>query len=118
MESAELRSETVSYTHLPSANGLVANGEGQNIADTSANTDTITTTSSPALAVDAKLKRYVLMYIRKVNAQAVGNNVNLREIQVFSQNESADVNGTLSGITADSLQIEDGQITVNTGRCV
>ena len=55
------------------------------------------------------------MYIRKVNAQAVGNNVNLREIQVFSQNESADVNGTLSGITADSLQIEDGQITVNTG---
>ena len=99
----------------PSANGLVANGEGQNIADTSANTDTITTTSSPALAVDAKLKRYVLMYIRKVNAQAVGNNVNLREIQVFSQNESADVNGTLSGITADSLQIEDGQITVNTG---
>ncbi|MDE8701287.1 hypothetical protein [[Ruminococcus] lactaris] len=31
------------------------------------------------------------MYIRKVNAQAVGNNVNLREIQIFSQNESADV---------------------------
>ena len=99
----------------PSANGQVANGEGQNIADTSANTDTITAASSPALASDKKLKRYVLMYIRKVNAQAVGNNVNLREIQIFSQNESADVNGTLAGITADSLKVQDGQITVDTG---
>ena len=55
------------------------------------------------------------MYIRKVNAQAVGNNVNLREIQIFSQNESADVKGTQAGITADSLKVQYGQITVDTG---
>mgnify|MGYP000753810515 FL=1 len=37
------------------------------------------------------------------------------KVQIFSQNESADVNGTLAGITADSLKVQDGQITVDTG---
>ena len=39
--------ETVVSVERPSRNGWVWNGEGQNIADESANTDTITLTSNP-----------------------------------------------------------------------
>ena len=74
--------ETVVSVARPSNNGVVQNGEGQNIADNAANTDTITTTSVPALEV-TKLGRYVRLYVEKVNAQAGGNNVNLREIEIF-----------------------------------
>ena len=74
--------ETVVYVKRPSRVGFVWNGEGQNIADENANTDTITTTSSPKLEI-TELKRYVRFYVEKVNAQAPGNNVNLREIEIF-----------------------------------
>ena len=50
--------ETVVYVKRPSRVGFVWNGEGQNIADENANTDTITTTSSPKLEI-TELKRYV-----------------------------------------------------------
>ena len=73
---------TVVAVSRPSDSGFVRNGEGQNIADTSANTDTITLTSSPSLEVTT-LDRYVRIYIEKVNAKAPGNNVNLREIEIF-----------------------------------
>ena len=74
--------EVIASVSRPSNNGLVQNGNGQNIADNSANTDTITLTSTPALE-QTEIKRYVRIYIEKVNAQAPGNNVNLREIEIF-----------------------------------
>ena len=72
--------ETVVSVERPSRNGWVWNGEGQDIADEAANTDTITASSSPALAT-TELKRYVRFYVEKVNAQAPGNNINLRDEQ-------------------------------------
>ena len=74
--------KTVVSVSRPSRSGFVWNGEGQNIADESENTDTITATSSPALEM-TELCRYVRFYVEKVNAQAPGNNVNLREIEIF-----------------------------------
>ena len=74
--------EVVVEVSRPSRNGWVWNGEGQNIADETANTDTITLSSSPKLELTV-MKRYVRIYIEKVNAQAPGNNVNLREIEIF-----------------------------------
>ena len=74
--------KTVAAVSRPSRNGWVWNGEGQNIANESNNTDTITTTSNPRLEI-TELCRYVRFYVEKVNAQAPGNNVNLREIEIF-----------------------------------
>ena len=76
-------------------NGAVENGSGQNIADetgnttpaTAANTDTITATSNPALVNGAAVERYVRFYVEKVNTGAPGNNVCLREIQVYAKPE-------------------------------
>ena len=84
--------ETVVSVARPSransdGDGQVQNGTGQNIANNTENTDTITTTSVPALEM-TELGRYVRLYVEKVNAQAPGNNVNLREIEIF---------GTLAG---------------------
>ena len=74
-------------------NGAVKNGQGQNIADetgnsdpkTAVNTDTITATSNPALVDGAAVERYVRFYVEKVNTDAPGNNVCLREIQVYAK---------------------------------
>ena len=74
--------QTVVSVSRPSRNGWVWNGAGQSIADETANTDTITPTSSPSLEM-TELGRYVRFYVEKVNAQAPGNNVNLREIEIF-----------------------------------
>jgi len=102
--------ETVVYVKRPSRVGFVFNGEGQNIADETANTDTITTTSSPALEM-TELKRYVRFYVEKVNAQAPGNNVNLREIEIFgtmpdSGGEEPDY--TVRGSTLENVISNDG----------
>ena len=96
-----------------SSNGFVVNGTGQDIADTEANTDTITEDTTPALAKDVQLQRYVLVYITKVNAQAPGNNVNLREIEIFDDTVNVDVNAVLDSISAKDLLITDGRVTVN-----
>ena len=98
----------------PSSNGFVANGSGQDIADTTANTDTITADTTPALNPDVKVQRYVLIYITKVNAQAPRNNVNLREIEIFDDTVNVDVDAVLDTISADDLAISDGKIVVNT----
>ena len=74
--------KTVVSVSRPSRNGFVWNGDGQNIANETENSDTITTSSSPKLE-RTELCRYVRLYIEKVNAQAPGNNVNLREIEIF-----------------------------------
>ena len=74
--------ETVVSVARPSRNGWVWNGAGQNIANETENSDTITLTSSPCLE-RTELGRYVRFYVEKVNAQAPGNNVNLREIEIF-----------------------------------
>ena len=87
--------QTVVAVSRPSRNGWVWNGPGQNIADESANTDTITLSSSPRLEL-TELKRYVRFYVEKVNAQAPGNNVNLREIEIF---------GTMPGGTQPSYTV-------------
>ena len=101
--------ETVVAVERPSRNGLVWNGEGQNIADESANTDTITLTSSPALET-AELKRYVRFYVEKVNAQAPGNNVNLREIEIFGTMPSGggEPEYTVRGSTLENVIANDG----------
>lgn len=96
-----------------SSNGFVVNGTGQDIADTEANTDTITEDTIPALAKDVQLQRFVLVYITKVNAQAPGNNVNLREIEIFDDTVNVDVNAVLDSISAQDLVITDGRVTVN-----
>lgn len=96
-----------------SSNGFVVNGTGQDIADTEANTDTITEDTTPALAKDVQLQRFVLVYITKVNAQAPGNNVNLREIEIFDDTVNVDVNAVLDSISAQDLVITDGRVTVN-----
>ena len=74
--------KTVVSVSRPSRNGFVWNGDGQNIANETENSDTITLTSSPCLE-RTELGRYVRFYVEKVNAQAPGNNVNLREIEIF-----------------------------------
>ena len=100
--------ETVVSVSRPSRNGLVWNGSGQNIADESANTDTITTTSSPALEKTV-LKRYVRFYVEKVNAQAPGNNVNLREIEIFgTMPGSTEPAYTVKGSTLERVIANDG----------
>lgn len=96
-----------------SSNGFVVNGTGQDIADMEANTDTITEDTTPALAKDVQLQRYVLVYITKVNAQAPGNNVNLREIEIFDDTVNVDVNAVLDSISAQDLVITDGKVTVS-----
>lgn len=97
-----------------SSNGFVVNEDGQDIADTEANTDTITVDTTPALAKEVQLQRYVLVYITKVNAQAPGNNVNLREIEIFDDTVNVDVNAVLDSISAQDMLITDGKVTVNT----
>lgn len=99
-----------------SAFAQVTNSAGQNIADTNANTDTITTSTNPAMTSGAVAKRYVLLYIEKVNSQAPGKNVNIREFQMYTQMRvAADVNTVLNGITAEDISIdENGQILIDT----
>ncbi len=71
--------ELVSVSRKP-FDGAVKNGEGQNIAietnnsdpKTAANVDVITKTSVPALAQNAKIQRYVRFYVEKVNTDAPG----------------------------------------------
>ena len=102
--------KTVVSVSRPSRNGFVWNGEGQNIADEAANTDTITTTSSPKLEV-TELGRYVRFYVEKVNAQAPGNNVNLREIEIFGTlPEGGEVTPqyTVKGSTLENVISNDG----------
>ena len=103
--------------------GAVKNAEGQNIADetgntnpgSAANTDTITTSSVPALTTTT-LKRYVRFYVEKVNTAAPGNNVNLREIEILGTNSEripvVDLTGSLNGITANSLTVKDNRYQV------
>ncbi|MBQ8355212.1 MAG: S-layer homology domain-containing protein [Oscillospiraceae bacterium] len=92
--------QTVVSVSRPSRNGWVWNGAGQDIADETANTDTITLTSSPSLEM-TELGRYVRFYVEKVNAQAPGNNVNLREIEIF---------GTLPGGTQPSYTVRGSEL--------
>ncbi|MCM1297202.1 MAG: discoidin domain-containing protein, partial [Muribaculaceae bacterium] len=102
--------------------GGVKNGDGQNIADetgnsapaTAANTDTITKTSTPGLAADAAVERYVRVYIEKVNTLAPGNNVSLVELQIFAPVQP--LTGTVRNLAlgrgeytkASSTESEDG----------
>ena len=92
--------QTVVSVSRPSRNGWVWNGAGQNIADENAHTDTITLTSSPSLEM-TELGRYVRFYVEKVNAQAPGNNVNLREIEIF---------GTMPGGTQPSYTVRGSEL--------
>ena len=105
--------KTVVAVSRPSRNGWVWNGEGQNIADEAANTDTITTSSSPALAL-TELGRYVRFYVEKVNAQAPGNNVNLREIEIFGSlpgGGGEEPQYTVKGSTLERVIANDGTIS-------
>ena len=102
--------QSVVAVSRPSRNGFVWNGAGQNIADESANTDTITLTSSPKLEKTV-LGRYVRLYIEKVNAQAPGNNVNLREIEIFGtlpEGGQVEPQYTVRGSTLENVIAGDG----------
>ena len=100
----------------PSANANVTNGSGQTIADTASNTDTITTSSTPALA-KTTLGRYVRMYINKTNTQAPGgNNVNIVEFELRGTNPNiyppVDVDAELSNVTVTDPAPSDQQIVL------
>ena len=102
--------KTVVSVSRSSRNGFVWNGAGQNIANETANTDTITLTSSPKLEI-TELGRYVRFYVEKVNAQAPGNNVNLREIEIFgTMPEGGEVEPqyTVKGSTLENVISNDG----------
>ena len=100
--------QTIVSVSRPSRNGWVWNGAGQNIADETANTDTITLTSSPSLEM-TELGRYVRFYVEKVNAQAPGNNVNLREIEIFgTKPDSGEPTYTVRGSTLERVISNDG----------
>ena len=102
--------KTVVAVSRPSRNGWVWNGDGQNIADETANTDTITTTSNPRLET-TELGRYVRFYVEKVNAQAPGNNVNLREIEIFGtmpEGGGEEPQYTVRGSTLERVIADDG----------
>jgi len=101
--------QTVVSVKRPSRVGFVWNGEGQNIADENANTDTITTTSSPKLE-KTELGRFVRFYVEKVNAQAPGNNVNLREIEIFGTlpDSGEEPDYTVRGSTLKNVIANDG----------
>ena len=110
--------QRVVYVKRPSANAQVTNGAGQNIANTTDNTDTITATSQPALE-QTQLGRYVRLYIHKTNAQAPGgNNVNLAEITLMGTNPNlhppVDVDGELAKVTVSNPNLGDSQITLPT----
>ena len=92
--------QTVVAVTRSSSNGWVVNGADQDIADNAANTDTITTTSSPKLEL-TEMRRYVRFYVEKVNAQAPGNNVNLREIEIF---------GTMPGSTEPTYTVRGSEL--------
>ena len=82
--------KTIVRVERGSFNGAVENADGQTIADesgntnpaTAANVDTITTESNPKLTATT-VDRYVRFYCEKVNAQAPGVNVNLKEIEIY-----------------------------------
>ena len=100
----------------PSANAWVTNGAGQTIANTTDNTDTITTASQPGLTLTT-LGRYVRLYIHKTNAQApAGNNVNIKEIELMGTNPNihppVDVDGELNKVTVSNPAVGDTQITL------
>ncbi|MCI6553587.1 MAG: S-layer homology domain-containing protein [Lachnospiraceae bacterium] len=92
-------------------NGTQPDGAAQDIANSTENSDTIAANTTPALSGE-KLQRYVLVYFEKVNAQAPGNNINLREIEIFDTSVNVDVNAVLAGITAQSLTVENNRIRI------
>ena len=100
--------KTVAAVSRSSRNGFVWNGAGQDIADEASNTDTITLTSSPSLQL-TELGRYVRFYVEKVNAQAPGNNVNLREIEIFgTMPDSGEPQYTVRGSELENVISNDG----------
>ena len=106
----------VVHVTRPSANAFVTNDSGQNIADTAANTDTITTSSTPAL-VERTVGQYIRVYINKTNAQAPGgNNVNIAEIEILGTNPErhapVDVDGALDGVTVSNPAAGDTKVTL------
>ena len=106
--------ETVVSVDRPSransdGDGQVQNGTGQNIANNTENTDTITTTSVPALEM-TELGRYVRIYVEKVNAQAPGNNVNLREIEIFGTFDG-EPEVTVIGSEFENVVANDGTVS-------
>ncbi len=106
--------ETVVEVSRPSKNDQVTNGPEQDIANTTANTDTITAASHPALKT-ATLKQYVRLHATKTNAQAPGgHNLNIKEIEIMgtnaNRNPELDVSAVLNGITADQLTVTDSKI--------
>ena len=106
--------QRVAYVKRPSANAFVTNGAGQNIADTSANTDTITVSSVPALQ-QTQLKRYVRVYIHKTNAQAPGgNNINIQEIEIqgVNSNVTLPLEDIMNSVEVNSPAAADTQITL------
>ena len=108
----------VAYVSRPSANSTLVNGAGQNIANPDTYTDTITTTSKPALT-RTELGRYVRVYLMKTNAQAPGgDNVNIREITIMGTNPNlypaVDVNGEMNKVTVSDPATDDTSITLPT----
>ncbi len=108
--------QEVAHVSRASADSTLVNGAGQNIADPATYTDTITTTSVPALTATV-LGRYVRVHVLKTNAQAPGgNNVNIREIAIMGTNPNiyppVDVDGEMNKVTVSNPALADTQITL------
>ena len=108
--------QDVAYVSRPSANSTLVNGDGQNIADPTTYTDTITTQSNPSLT-RTTLGRYVRVYFLKTNAQAPGgDNINIREITIMGTNPNiyppVDVDGEMNKVTVSNPAVGDAQITL------
>lgn len=104
--------EDAAVVSRSSFNGTLVNGEGQNIANASNYTDTLTTSSVPALT-KTNFKRFVRIYFEKTNAQAGGHNVNIAEIEIMGTNPFRKTpSGYLNNISAEDLQIVNGQVVL------
>ena len=101
---------TVASVSRSSANASLTQGEGQDIANPSTYTDTITATSKPSLQ-ETTLGRYVRLYITKTNWQAPGgHNVNIAEFAIYGVNDLRPLSEELDALTTDSVRVEGGKV--------
>ena len=81
--------------------------------------DVITRTSTPRIDTSVAVGRYIRLYVEKTNTRApAGNNVNLREIEIFGVNDNlhtpVDVAAELGKVTSVTVNANDTEISLPT----
>lgn len=107
--SADAEWTVVADVDRASANGFLTQGADQDIADPNSYTDTITTSSKPALQ-QTTLGRYVRLYIEKTNWQAPGTNINIAEFIVNGVNDLRPLSEELDALTAETVYVEGNEV--------